>query len=53
VSSKNDAPRKTVFRDSKDGQFVTKRYAEDHPNTTEKERVRIDPPSRHQPPKRK
>jgi len=36
--------KKTVHRDSKDGQFVTKRYAEAHPDTTEKERVRIKPP---------
>ena len=30
-----------VHRDSKDGQFVTKRQAETHPDTTEKERVRV------------
>jgi hypothetical protein len=36
------APKKTVYRDSKDGQFVKKSYAEKHPDTTEKERVRID-----------
>jgi hypothetical protein len=23
--------KKTVYRDSEDGQFTTKRYAEDHP----------------------
>jgi hypothetical protein len=45
MSSKNDAPRKTVYRDSEDGQFVKKDYAERHPSTTEKERVRIDPPN--------
>lgn len=33
-------PKKTVYRDSKDGQFVKKEYAEKHPATTEKERVR-------------
>lgn len=32
--------KKTVYRDSKDGQFVKKEYAEKHPATTEKERVR-------------
>ena len=45
MTSKNDAPRKTVYRDSKDGQFVEKKYADKHPNTTEKERVRIDSPA--------
>jgi hypothetical protein len=44
MTSKNDAPRKTVYRGSDDGKFVTKKYAETHPKTTEKERVRIDPP---------
>ena len=33
-------PKKTVYRDSKDGQFVKKEYADKHPATTEKERVR-------------
>ena len=37
-------PRKTVYRDSEDGQFVTKEYADKHPKTTEKERLRTDPP---------
>ncbi|MBT4931875.1 MAG: hypothetical protein HOL66_02790 [Rhodospirillaceae bacterium] len=37
--------KKTVYRDSKDGQFTTKRDAERHPDTTEKERVRIKPPA--------
>lgn len=32
---------KTVRRDSGTGQFVTKRYVETHPKTTETERVRI------------
>lgn len=39
MSNKTE-PKKTVYRDSTDGQFVTKRYAERHPDTTEKERVR-------------
>ncbi len=37
-------PRKTVHRDAEDGRFVTKKYADNHPRTTEKERVRTDPP---------
>lgn len=39
-------PRKTVYRDSTDGQFVKKDYAEKHPKTTEKERVVIVPPGK-------
>ena len=39
--SKEKQPKKTVYRDSEVGQFVTKKYAEDHPKTTEKERVRV------------
>jgi hypothetical protein len=45
--------RKTVYRDSKDGQFVTRREAEQRPNETERERVRIDPPSPRKPSKSK
>ena len=37
--SKFKEPRKTVYRNSDDGRFVTKRYAEGHPKTTERERV--------------
>ena len=37
--------KKTVYRDSEDGQFTTKKYAEKHPKTTEKERVRVRPPA--------
>lgn len=33
--------KKTVRRDSGTGQFVTKRYAETHPKTTETEKVRV------------
>lgn len=32
---------KTVNRDSGSGQFVTKRYADSHPRTTETEKVRV------------
>lgn len=42
--------KKTVYRDSEDGQFTTKKYADKHPKTTEKESVRVKPPS---PPKKK
>jgi len=38
--TKSTEPKKTVYRDSKDGQFVKKEYADNHPDTTEKERVR-------------
>jgi len=44
--SKKSEPKKTVYRDSKDGQFVTKKEAERRPNETEKERVRISPPDK-------
>ena len=29
----------TGYRDSKDGQFVDKKYAEKHPSTTQKESI--------------
>jgi hypothetical protein len=45
MSSKSRDPKKTVRRDSEDGQFVTKDYADKHPRTTETERVRTKPPS--------
>lgn len=38
--SKPQPQRKTVYRDSDKGRFVTEKYAEKHPKTTEKERVR-------------
>jgi hypothetical protein len=38
--------RKTVYRDSEDGQFVTPEYAETHKRTTEKERVPVVPPGK-------
>lgn len=37
--------KKTVYRDSEDGQFTTKKYAEKNPKTTEKERVPVSKPS--------
>jgi hypothetical protein len=45
----NDQKR-TVHRSSESGQFVTKRYAENNPRTTERERVRTTAP---QPPVKK
>lgn len=39
--AKKEEPKKTVYRDSEDGQFVKKDYAEKHPKTTEKERVPV------------
>jgi len=36
--------KKTVFRDSESGEFITKKKAERNPRTTEKERVRIKAP---------
>ncbi len=32
-------PKKTIYRDSKTGQITTKKEADRHPATTEKERV--------------
>ena len=37
-------PRKTVYRDSKDGQFVKKSEADRKPSEYEKERVRTGRP---------
>lgn len=39
--------KKTVFRDSTDGKFVTERYADKHPRTTERERVPSAPAPAH------
>jgi hypothetical protein len=50
MGGKSSEPKKTVYRDSKDGQFRTQRFSENNPDTTEKERVRIRPP---EPPKKK
>lgn len=44
--AKNPEPKKTVYRDSKDGQFVTKKEADRNPREYEKERVRIKPPKK-------
>lgn len=38
--------KKTVHRDSKSGEFVPKKYADKHPSTTERERVRVNPPKK-------
>lgn len=39
-------PTKTVYRDSKDGQFIKKQEAVRRPATTEKERVPVGKPSK-------
>ncbi|HVA63917.1 MAG TPA: hypothetical protein VNF74_09355 [Terriglobales bacterium] len=39
-------PEKIVYRDSKDGQFVPKPYADRHPATTEREHVPISNPKK-------
>ncbi len=38
--------KKTVYRDSVDGQFITREEAESRPRETEKERVRVKPPAK-------
>jgi hypothetical protein len=50
VPTRSTEPKKTVYRDSRDGQFITRREAEQRPDMSEKERVRIKPP---QPPKKR
>ena len=41
MSKKRTEPTKIIHRDSKDGEFVTKEYADKHKDTTEREKVRI------------
>jgi len=36
--------KKTIYRSSETGRIVKKDYAENHPRTTEKERVNVPPP---------
>lgn len=38
--STQKVPAQTVHRSSVDGQFVTKRYADQHPRITEAERIK-------------
>lgn len=33
--------KRTIYRDSGNGQLTTKEYAENHPKTTERERVNV------------
>ncbi|RYE14107.1 MAG: multidrug transporter [Rickettsiales bacterium] len=33
--------KKVIYRDSDSGRLTTKKYAESHPKTTEKERVNV------------
>jgi hypothetical protein len=44
--AKEKEQKRTVYRDSKDGQFVTQREAERKPSEYEKERVRVSPPKK-------
>jgi hypothetical protein len=37
-------PNRTIYRSSKTGQIVTKKYAEAHPSTTEKQTIKTPPP---------
>jgi len=39
-------PTKVVHRDAGDGQFVTKKYADSHPRTTEREHVPLHNPKK-------
>lgn len=38
--TKEKVPTQVSHRNSKDGQFVTERYANRHPATTERERIK-------------
>jgi hypothetical protein len=42
--SSNSGQRRTIYRRSDTGQITTREYAESHPKTTEKERVRVPTP---------
>ena len=46
MASKGTATVKVVHRDSVDGQFVTERYADNHPRTTEKQHVYVPAPKK-------
>lgn len=41
MASKSSGSKRTIYRNSETGRITTKKYAEKHPRTTEKERVRI------------
>lgn len=42
----NSKDKKVIFRDSGTGQFVTKKYADQHKQTTEREHVDIGKPKK-------
>ena len=42
----NTGQVKIVHRDSESGEFTTKKYADKHPNTTERERIRMPSPGK-------
>ncbi len=44
--SKVKGPTKVVRRSSEDGKFVTKKFAETHKSTTEKQHVHVTPPKK-------
>jgi hypothetical protein len=46
--AKGSKPQTTreVHRSSESGKFVTEKYADKHPKTTETEKVKIPPPSK-------
>jgi hypothetical protein len=39
----HDQEKRKVARSAKTGEFVTKKFAEEHPSTTEVETVKIEP----------
>ncbi|MCX7168919.1 MAG: hypothetical protein NTY41_01145 [Proteobacteria bacterium] len=45
TKSSGNTTARTIYRDSETGKITTQRYAEKHPATTEKERVRVPPPA--------
>lgn len=38
--AREKTPTQTSYRSSQSGRFVTERYAEKHPSTTERERIK-------------
>lgn len=43
MASTQKTKTKIVYRSSVKGVFVTQQYAEKHPDTTEKERIKVKP----------
>jgi hypothetical protein len=40
MAGKSGGSKRTIYRSSETGRITTKKYAENHPKTTEKERVK-------------